>query len=79
MFTHINNLQQLIEQQATMIADLQNQQATAQNSISVSASIPISTPALRPLKVHITKPLDFDSNNYNIFKQAVGLYLLAAY
>ena len=77
----MNNLQQLIEQQAAMIADLQNQQATttAQNSAFIPAliSTPISAP--KPLKVYIVKPPDFDDNDYDIFKQAVGLYLLVAH
>ena len=53
-----------------MIADLQNQQAAVatQNPAPALASISALTPIPRPSKVYITKPLDFDSNNYNTFK-----------
>ncbi|PAV14927.1 hypothetical protein PNOK_0948000 [Pyrrhoderma noxium] len=58
-----------------------NQQAVvaAQNSASTPASIPAPTPIPRPSKVHVTKPLDFDSNDYDTFKRVIGFYLLAAY
>ena len=64
-----------------MIADLQNQQATAaaQNPAPVLAPIPTLAPILRPPKVYIAKPPDFDSNDYNTFKQVIRFYLLAAY
>ena len=60
-----------------MIADLQNQQATvaAQNPILTLAP----APAPRPPKVYVTKPSDFDGNDYNTFKQVIGFYLLAAH
>ena len=66
----MNNLQQLIEQQAAMIADLQNQQATTttQNSALIPALISTSISAPKPLKVYIAKPPDFDDNDYNTFK-----------
>ena len=65
----MNNLQQLIKQQATIIADLQNQQAAAaQNSTIIPAPIPAPALAPRPSKVYITKPSDFNSNDYNTFK-----------
>ena len=53
-----------------MIADLQNQQATvaAQNPAPALASVPAPAPILRPPKVHITKPPDFDGNDYDTFK-----------
>ena len=64
-----------------MITDLQNKQATVavQNPASILAPVlaPASTP--RPSKVHITKPPDFDSNDYNTFKRAIKFYLLAAH
>ena len=74
----MNDLQQLLEQQTTIIADLQNQQATvaAQNPAPVLASVSTSASAPRLSKVHVTKPLDFDGNNHNTFKQVIGLYLL---
>ena len=77
----MNNLQQLIEQQAAMIADLQNQQAAvaAQNPAPVLASVSTPASTLRPSKVHITKPPDFNSNDYNTFKQAIEFYLLVAH
>ena len=80
LLTHTNNLQQLLEQQAAIIADLQNQQAAAatQNSVPTPALVLAPTSALRPPKVHIVKPPDFDSNNYDTFKQAIEFYLLAA-
>ena len=64
-----------------MIANLQNQQATAatQNSAPTPASVPISTSTPKPPKVHIAKPPDFNSNNYDIFKQAIRFYLLVAH
>ena len=63
-----------------MIANLQNQQATvaAQNPAPVLAPIPTPALTLRPSKVHVAKPHDFDSNNYNTFKRAIEFYLLAA-
>ena len=60
-----------------MIADLQNQQA-AQNSAPVPAPIPTSAPTPRLSKVHVTKPPDFDGNDYDTFKQVIEFYLLAA-
>ena len=77
----MNNLQWLLEQQAAMIADLQNQQATAatQNSAPTPAPIPAPALVLSPLKVYIIKPSDFNSNDYDIFKQVIGFYLLAAH
>ena len=59
-----------------MIANLQNQQAAvvAQNPASVLA--PVLVP--RPSKVYIAKLSNFDDNDYDTFKWAVGLYLLAA-
>ena len=80
MLTHTNNLQWLLKQQAAIIADLQNQQATAatQNPALIPASISAPAPAPRPPKVHVTKPPDFDGNDYNTFKWAIGFYLLAA-
>ena len=53
-----------------MIANLQNQQAitTAQNFDSIPAPISASTSALRTLKVYITKPSDFNGNDYDTFK-----------
>ena len=64
-----------------MIADLQNQQATAAAQNPVLALAPALAPALvsRPPKVHITKPPNFDNNDYNTFKQAIEFYLLAAH
>ena len=81
MLTRINDLQWLLEQQAAMIADLQNQQATvaAQNPAPTLALISALASASRLSKVHIVKPPDFNSNNYNTFKQAIKLYLLAAH
>ena len=63
-----------------MITDLQNQQTTtaAQNPAPISAFVSVSAPALRTPKVHITKPPDFDGNDYDTFKQAIEFYLLAA-
>ena len=64
-----------------MIADLQNQQATAaaQNPAPILAPIRTPTSAPRTSKVHVTKPPDFDGNDYNTFKWAIGFYLLAAH
>ena len=60
----MNDLQQLLEQQATMIADLQNQQAAAATQNPAFAP----TSVLKPSKVHIAKPPNFDGNNYDTFK-----------
>ena len=70
LLTHINDLQQLLEQQAAMIADLQNQQAAAAAQNPAPTLAPILTPASapRPLKVYVIKPPDFDGNDYNTFK-----------
>ena len=64
-----------------MIADLQNQQAAAaaQNPAPVLASVSAFAPVPRPFKVHVTKPPDFDGNDYDTFKRAIGFYLLAAH
>ena len=53
-----------------MIADLQNQQATAaaQNPAPVPAPISASTPIPRTLKVYVTKPPNFNGNDYDTFK-----------
>ena len=53
-----------------MITDLQNQQAiaAAQNPAPILAPIPAPAPVPKPPKVYVTKPPDFDSNNYNTFK-----------
>ena len=77
----MNDLQWLLKQQAAMIADLQNQQTTtvAQNPAFIPASILALILIPRPPKVYITKPPDFDGNDYNTFKQVIGFYLLAAY
>ncbi|PAV17320.1 hypothetical protein PNOK_0738400 [Pyrrhoderma noxium] len=66
----MNDLQQLLKQQATMIADLQNQQATvaAQNPAPILAPVSASASAPRPPKVYIVKSPDFDGNDYNTFK-----------
>ena len=63
-----------------MIANLQNQQATAtiQNSALIPAPILAFASVPRPPKVYVTKPPDFDSNDYDTFKQVIGFYLLAA-
>ena len=61
-----------------MIADLQNQQAAAATQNPVSTPAPVSAPTPRPSKVHVTKPPDFDSNDYNTFKRVIRFYLLAA-
>ena len=60
-----------------MIADLQNQQAAAAAQNPALTLAPVS--ALRPPKVHIIKPPDFDGNDYNTLKWVIGFYLLAAY
>ena len=77
----MNDLQWLLEQQAAMIVDLQNQQAitAAQNPAPISVSVSALASAPRTLKVYVIKPLDFDSNDYNTFKQAIEFYLLAAH
>ena len=53
-----------------MITDLQNQQAVAaaQNPAPVPAPIPALASVPRPPKVYITKPPDFDGNDYDTFK-----------
>ena len=70
LLIHTNDLQQLLEQQAAMIANLQNQQAAAatQNPASTPALVSVPAFAPRPPKVYVAKPPDFDSNNYNTFK-----------
>ena len=62
-----------------MIADLQNQQAAAvaQNPAPALAPIPTLAPTPRLSKVYVTKPPDFDGNDYNTFKQVIEFYLLA--
>ena len=55
----MNNLQQLIEQQAAI---------TAQNPALIPALVSTSISAPKPLKVYITKPPDFNGNDYNTFK-----------
>ena len=77
----MNDLQWLLKQQAAMITNLQNQQATAaaQNPAPIPAPVPAPAPAPRPLKVHVAKPPDFDGNDYDTFKQAIGFYLLVAH
>ena len=60
-----------------MIADLQNQQAAAATQNPAPALALIS--ALKPSKVHVIKPPDFDSNDYDTLKWAIRFYLLAAY
>ena len=77
----MNDLQQLLEQQAVIIADLQNQQAVVatQNLAPVLAPVPAPASTPRPFKVHVAKPPDFDSNDYDTFKQVIGFYLLAAH
>ena len=64
-----------------MIADLQNQQVAtaAQNPAPVPAPVPTPTSAPRPPKVYVTKPPDFNGNDYNTFKWVIGFYLLVAY
>ena len=64
-----------------MIADLQNQQATTATQNSTLALAPVLTSAFasRPPKVYVAKPPDFDSNDYNTFKQVIEFYLLAAH
>ena len=76
MLTCTNDLQWLLKQQAAMIANLQNQQAAvaAQNPASVLAPVPVP----RPSKVYVAKPPNFDSNDYNTFKQVIRFYLLVA-
>ena len=59
-----------------MIADLQNQQAAVAAQNPAPALAPVS--ALRPPKVHVAKPPDFDSNDYDTFKRAIEFYLLVA-
>ena len=63
-----------------MIADLQNQQAAAaaQNPTFALAPIPAFASAPRPPEVYVAKPLNFNGNDYNTFKQTIGFYLLAA-
>ena len=54
-----------------MITDLQNQQAaatTAQNPALIPTPVPTPAPTPRLPKVYITKPSDFDGNDYDIFK-----------
>ena len=53
-----------------MIADLQNQQAVAaaQNPAPILAPVSVPTSASRPPKIYITKPPDFNSNDYDTFK-----------
>ena len=64
-----------------MIANLQNQQAAAaaQNPAPTPAPVPAPAPTPRLFKVHIAKPPNFDSNNYDTFKWVIGFYLLAAH
>ena len=81
MLIYTNDLQQLLKQQTAIIADLQNQQATiaAQNPTLAPAPVFAPISALRPSKVHVVKPPDFDSNDYNTFKQVIEFYLLIAH